>query len=1790
MARLPNINPVVAAISPGIYDALQSSGASQQDINTAEQVSFAYQKGLELRKLPINVAHEEFAKLSKPAQAQLKGLFGNDPYLQAPQSFLQRAEGTVKNVVKFVISPIASAMFGPVIAETKAIMSIPRAAILAGQNKPQVSVEGAAPQPYGVFSGKTWSTAYSGKDLYREADLDALRTKYGKANIAVATGLVAGKTPAEIMQEWGTTFDPELAKSITASLDDKNFQGIIDQVKEARISMGRTSAANIARYYERPDHKGDSIIQKVAADLFLGRPGRLGGPTVYKIVGQSDADYQKQVDKANLAFRKRLSGPIDAIFGTIIDPLTWVTGGGEKTATLGVKLAEGVRIAAAEGRLAEGVAGAFENPKVSSLWDNTLGPALKKYAEAEAGSAERAQAREAIRLAAPAMDSTEYIQMLIKPGPRWKPVTDAASAQEFFSSAENTHILLGGRIDGTNFYRNGIATARNNRMFSQGMVKAVDAFFNPSLQNLSTAELLAKEVKVSEAAKILTKLGPSEADGLDLQGLKNIQNLVDETKGIQRAAFKLGTIFAKSPGRGVILYGNDAWKTINTFENVARLVVPRDMARVLSQKYLQMAEDEQLVMVRNLYAAYMQKQGVSDKFIQEQLQKTFSGVNGMGASAITEIPTHMAGVFSKYTTNWINDVPTIANGGAHIPAQLTDAVAPLDFMAINKARAFANDIPVIGLLDKATHSGFVTGFVNAWSFFTLIPRLGIRSASDEFFFYYFQQPAADVIRFVLGGARKEANVMTMFTSSKDAVGPIRRGLNKVFRNGGPENYMTLDRWASIIDDICKEEATKRGVTTITPEELSHVLIREKVAQRLWDVEFNGIANENKEAIINALKHNPDFLNGTVNALTARTSLNGKFAGEETLNPFFTPSQVDKAMAEVGERTFGKPLKAGSKYYNVSEADLRKKGKEFFEQNTNSWTFLTEEEKQKEIDKFVALAHFDNWALRFAYNKVTLIDKHVFNPVPAFLGNGALKTSEQVDSAIASLMKDIGVNYEGAEALTHSVRDPKLLESFNHKFSDTSALRDRGLDDVQIARVHIETMLADMYTAFHGNSKAFNKELYNHIKIAFEDSFEGETKSIPDFKRWEVAARKMTFEDFQDLTLGKHPTFGGINTRIVIPGVGGNEIEPWFKQFGNFAFEQMDRQINGLFRQRAVIITYSRIYNANKPLMKKFAEEQAVLMRESAPFLSEKEALARATELSEKRFTEISMHDAVNTILKYSDNPDIRSNFAVSASTVGRFYRANEDFQRRAYRTLKDAPLRTFYRMRLLHTGLSASGSVYTDPNGQQYVIFPTDSVMFAPVANVLGAFYGPNATNAYKSPQFDEIKMKLSLINPSFSQDAGEPMLSGPAAALGIWVAKAFLDHLPGSAQPYGFKAGQALNSMALGSIGNDITLRKAIVPQLLDNLFQMLNPMDNQRESITAFTHAVDYAYAFGHGLPTNPTVQQKADFRDNMRIAAHSILFMRGLLGMVSPITPTLQESKGVPSYYKEQGVASLRGEFFKILEGIKNTYGPDIQDPYALATAIFVGQNPGKSIYTVSRSSKNYHVLLASTTAMQDWAVKNNDFVTKYGDAALIFAPQIGKFNASVYNWMQSQDMATLPSIDAYLKNVELAQAKSDYFNISNEEKAALAYNGDLDSRQQILTNAKQLREALLAQNPALQGELGSESGLSKSIDAQTLQNLRELLSLPKAPISAKDKVNMTAAVKIIDGFMNIVTDPQLKVAPNFSEIKLQERADTEAKLDQLSKVSPAVAEAYKYVFMGILNQYVPDKNVVLSKGNG
>jgi len=1782
------IKPVVSEVLPNTAQALQAANATPQEIAMSESLAFAYQKGIQLRKLPQNVAQNEYAKLSDPAKQDINTLFGNDPYLQGAPSFGSKIVDFGKNVLKFAASPIlyGYSKVAPTYEKTLATpMRVGFETTSLGKN---------------LFSPGTWSEAFQGKDLYNPNDVARLNKTYGKATAAVAMGIVAGKTPAEIMQEYskGGAWDPELGKALTASLDDPNFQKIIDDVKLARFTPGNSLVRSDKNHNEGTvPETGGALANKfsrMAQQNAALQQGKKYNPKT---------NYLQNNTETKLAE----AGGLDFIYSVIADPLTWITGGGS-AGSKGTKLADSIYKAASEGRLAEKTNQIFARKDIADLWNNTIGPSVQKVVDAK-NDTEKAAAYENFKFTVPGYDNREIINTLVKGNGPNKPIVNAKEAEEFFQDIENTHMLLNGRVDGTNFYRNGILTARNNRIINQGLAKSLDAIFNPSLKNVETqAAISAAEKTREENWKILSTVGPTEDQGINRDAAL-LNNMADNISKTQRLGYKLGNLLARSPQGGFILYGNDAEKTINNFINITRLVLPRDQAKILAETFVKAPVNQQIATVRNIYFAYMQKMGLEGtekgrEYIQQVLNKFTNDENGFGSSGITELPSHFVGMVDKNTVKYIDDVPLLAKSGTPQPSMLTNAIAPLDFSKIAQLRDFGETHRIWSAVDKATKNQLLKKYTNFWSFETLLPRLGIRSTADEAFMYLWNQPLQDVLRFFSGGGRREGKVLTAVAGNRDSVGPIKAIYNNLFKNGGPERYFTIQDRSDIIENLA-EELSVKFKRPIPVTEVANYLKREAITSRAWDVYLGNLPKGlqgDKEALINGVKYSPDFLSGTVNALTAKTGLTGSSTVDDIRNIMFEPSVVDKAVDYVGKLGELKGLKVSKKFYNVPAKELEAAAeKKLVNVEKNPWSGLDQESKDIQLQKLIALSHIDNFGLRFSYNSIPINDgkiadeAFIFNPVPAFFKNNALKTKLDLRRATNALLKDVGIEEDSINGITRTITNPERIESFNSMFVDTLNLQQKGLDAVQIARVHIETMLTDMYVTFHGD-KGFNEELLNRIKEAYTKTFKDTPKKVSDSSRWKTAVNSIEFPEFEKLTVNKHPIKGGVNTRIEYPDVASFTKDDASKRITEYSYETMDRQINGFFRQPALVITYARIYKQNKPfidLMKKRTLNNLFqdALEKNNGFMPSPNSIKWMTEQAEnfaaKWGAEISMNEATSTILKFADNPSIRSNLAASLPTLGRFYRANEDFARRAYRMSKQQPLTAFYRMRLVHTAVASNGAVYKDANGDEYIIAPTDSILFKPISTVLNYFY-PGRNDLYKGVQFDDIKLKLSLIDPSLAADASEPMFSGPASALSVWALSNLLNYAGkeiGSSELV--KAGNIFDNIITGQNGSNVSWWKALVPMQVSNLYDMLPFSESSKQFNTAAQAGINYLYGAGNGLPSNPTVQQKRDFLRNVKVATHSILFMRAALGFISPITPSLQESKTVPDYYKKIGITAIRPEFFQILQGIKDTY-PDVQDAYSLATGIFIGKNPGKSIYTTSRSNKKYQVLLDANQNVMDWTIQNNKWIDGeggYGTAALVFAPKIGSFDNYVYGWMQSQDMVTLPTIDEYFAKASVAADKERYFAVANEEKDGLIGNSNLSDRQRVIKEAAQKRAGILASNPDLAKELANPSTSTQSESEVDYGKLKQLVALKDAPINPEDRVQMNAAIKIMDGFVSQVTDPEFKSLPNFTEIKTDSRNQAEASIENIAKLNPAVSQAYQYIFKNIMNKYVPEKYAVI-----
>ncbi|MFN9954724.1 MAG: hypothetical protein ACK55I_16635, partial [bacterium] len=83
--------------------------------------------------------------------------------------------------------------------------------------------------------------------------------------------------------------------------------------------------------------------------------------------------------------------------------------------------------------------------------------------------------------------------------------------------------------------------------------------------------------------------------------------------------------------------------------------------------------------------------------------------------------------------------------------------------------------------------------------------------------------------------------------------------------------------------------------------------------------------------------------------------------------------------------------------------------------------------------------------------------------------------------------------------------------------------------------------------------------------------------------------------------------------------------------------------------------------------------------------------------------------------------------------------------------------------------------IYEDDRGDKYIIFPTDTIINSAVEPVVRAFSGKEEFNI---PTFNELSLKLRLVNPSFATVAGYPALSGPIGSFGTLVLKAIVGNV----------------------------------------------------------------------------------------------------------------------------------------------------------------------------------------------------------------------------------------------------------------------------------------------------------------------------------------------------------------------------------------------------------------------------
>jgi len=1716
------LKPIVAEASPTLYQAATRANLSPREQTQVEQMSWAVKKNKELTQMSSNDARREFELLDPNAQEGLKSFFGDADYMQQPPDFGDRALGALKFTGKLLASPLIG-LFKVAGAYNRVI------------NQPYKVARQVA-QGESIFDWKVWDDAWDGRDLYDNQAIAEAENTFGKAKIYVAKGLLEGKKPGEILEAYGD-LTPEITAAVEEAFNNPDaFKQVMDAAKYAQFSPGR----DIARIFDR-------------------KPPKNGGLSGDYIDGTT----------------KNVSGVIDFIYQLAIDPLTWITGGTSKAATRGTQLAELVTKAGDD--VASGVSQVFKDKGVIKLWDEQFGPEIERLASTKT-EAEKAIVRREIGRRFPGYNNDEALEFFAK-----KKMFNAEKAEDVFSQASNVHLLLSGRLDGMTYRRNGVVTARADRRLTRGLESFLEATFDKafvSADNFFNVKRGAEELQIKggDTWDILSTAGRKSDEAVNPQIVefakqeKDIKGFKNKVNAFGKWAGKMA---ARNPAGQAVLTGDDAVKTIDTVRNYARLVLDRDMADFVAQKFLASTEDEQIVVMRNLYAAIMQRAGITDDAImKEYLKKTHNGRAGFTTTVRTEVDDQFAGLLSKDTIKYENDTALLEGSGAIHPSQIARGVGPLPLEEIAlKANEIKSKQSLIKAAQGATKSKFAKDFTDFWSIFTLFPRLGIRSAIDEGFMYALTAPGRDILNFVKNEGRKTGRASAAYTGSSAAEGPVGSTLRKLFGKGPSSQYLGVDDRNRIIEQIAEQAG-------VSPAEVQHLVINQAIADRVKIFLPEKLGDEAMQHWNEAMIYNPDILNTMASSVAARSSLGSSF-DEVIRNNQINLSELSNALNAVGRKMARKKHEGK----NLSEKEIDELVKNEGLKSGTKYEEYAVEKLRDANPEYVTLAHYDNWYIRFATPRqhgrgLKIADDFRVAPAIAFFNHGALKTPENFSKAMDDMYTYLGMKkVDDVWQVTEQNID--AVKKFNSFFGDSVFMRQEGKTDFDIARVHLERMLMDMRDNFHGGPKSYNEGLYDAIKsnynalVAKEKAQQAEgMRKWKIGSKWQKAAQMVDFKQFDELTRGYQPS-GLIQTRIEFPDL--TTFDSAFKRLGNTMMESMDKQVNGLLRQPAVMTTYLRLRKEYSGIQTAYARElRAKMIAENPTKWKGDKAQARLNniveEQSAKHFTEIALNDAADTVLKFADNPSIRSNFAVEVRTVGRFYRATEDFWRRVYR-LKDVSPTVLYRMRLAHLGLSSSGMFHEDQNGEPYIMMPMDNIIFKATDTSIKALTGESQ---YKQPMFNDFTFKLANVNPSFSPDSGLPLLSGPIAALGVIGMKNLVSKVP---IPGAEKAAQDFDNYALGNLGDNVDIVRALVPGSLLKLWNILPVNEKTRQEVTAAQQAI--AYNAAHGLSLQPTAsdQEKYEYLNAIRTSAHNVVALRSILGLISPVTATMQESKDVPDYLLDVGITGLRNEFWDIYEAVNKKYGSDVQDPYELSLSIFTGQYPGKIVYTVARDEKQTKVLISKTTQMRNWAIDNKKLIGAYGEAAYIFGPHTGDFNAGIYNWLQASDLLKDKDLETYFRDVQVAEDKQAYYDIASWEKDSLASQTYISERKKIIETATAARKGLLASNPLLLGAI-TGGGNEIATEESMLSSLKQLVSDPTTNIEDGVRLKMKTAVQAMEDFMSFAKSDQVRSLYNASSLKRDYRARVEGIINQLASEDPAVKEAARAIFNSILKYYSRD----------
>ena len=506
------------------------------------------------------------------------------------------------------------------------------------------------------------------------------------------------------------------------------------------------------------------------------------------------------------------------------------------------------------------------------------------------------------------------------------------------------------------------------------------------------------------------------------------------------------------------------------------------------------------------------------------------------------------------------------------------------------------------------------------------------------------------------------------------------------------------------------------------------------------------------------------------------------------------------------------------------------------------------------------------------------------------------------------------------------------------------------------------------------------------------------------------------------------------------------------------------------------------------------------------------AAGMSPEKANAQVVRMSIDNAFERTMMYTDNPEIRTLFAWNMRNVARFYRATEDFYRRASRLVKTNP-DALWKAALTYDVIGHSGFTYTDENGEKYFIYPGTNVMFDAMANLIGMTNG--SQRGFAAPTI--FGGRVTMLTPSLDPNAWFPTFSGPLAAFPL---KLVLDRFP---------AARGIEKALLGTYASESDVWNALIPPPIMRAVAILSKDERYSQYASAYKNAVQIATAAGLA-PDAATLDDsessemaKNKYLERVGNIATHVLYMRFILGFFVPASPQALPND-ITEFARKMGTSGGRQLFLEF----SNQY-----DSVEEASAAWFKLNPDYMPYSISKSEDGPNVnrksALQPTREVVDWLVQNEGFVRRFPTSSTFIAPTGGAYDPSAMGLLEAMGFKQPKSSRDFAFEVMTQEGWYIWSQTKKDYQERVAATTDKGEKARLKDAWSAAQEDLFSRFSGLRVRVAPGDG--KVLAQETLDQSRKMLDFMYADGSP---MKPNASSEVISKMIATFDDANLRIS--------------------------------------------------------